>query len=183
MFAHVWSNNEVPEQTVCSDRGACGCSLLGVEWVNYGCWKLFRVCLLHECLENGAFSGLVLLLRLFLAVLHRCSWGRLFNAKGDPLDWMWPSGPHLAFGLLVLLALIRVVKRRMRRLHKFGQLNLIRLLNPFFRCFEWRDGGKACWQKSVCFKGGWLTAKTVDGSEVRTQPTSWSGVSLGTGFA
>jgi hypothetical protein len=56
---------------------------------------------------------------------------------------MWPSGPHLAFGLLVLLALIRVVKRRMGRVHKFGQLNLIRLLNPFFRCFEWRDGGKA----------------------------------------
>jgi hypothetical protein len=30
----------------------------------------------------------------------------LFSAKGDSLDVMWPSGPHLTFGLLWLLALI-----------------------------------------------------------------------------
>jgi hypothetical protein len=63
----------------------------------------FVYCLwLHECLEACV--------PLFLAVLHRCSWGHLLNAKGDSLDQMWPSGSHLTFGLLALLAVIEFLK-------------------------------------------------------------------------
>ena len=53
---------------------------------------------------------------------------------------MWPSGPHLTFGLLALLGVIEFLKAER---DEYGQLNLIRLLNPFFcssDCFDsWRD--------------------------------------------
>ncbi len=55
----------------------------------------------------------MILLQL-LRVLHQCSWGHLFNAKGDSLDLMWPSGPHLSFGLLALLGLIGMVEGQKR---------------------------------------------------------------------
>jgi hypothetical protein len=60
------------------------------------------------CIAFGSTS----VVRLFHAALDRCSWGHLLNAKGDSLDLMWPSGPHLTFGLLALLALIDIFNAR-----------------------------------------------------------------------
>ena len=95
------------------------------------CVLVSRVlCLLFGC--ASAFDRLCLLLIPLLAcgsasMQSRC----LFNAKGDSLDQMWPSGPHLTFGLLALLALIGIfVGKRRSSFSKFDAP----LLNPLIVC-------------------------------------------------